>query len=73
MRISEIVPIDIEDSEHGSERINFKIVRKFNVPMKSITSINRKKPKSHISGIIIGRKVTKKEILEFISNIAHLI
>lgn len=54
--------------EHGLERYKVKIVRKYNVETNSIFPRFRTRPRHELGGIVIGRNVREKEIVNYLVN-----
>lgn len=60
--------IELRCPEHGLERFNIKVIKKYNVTPELITAKYRTRPKHEMSGIIVGRKVTTSEMQDFMVN-----
>ncbi len=60
--------IELRCPEHGLERFNIKVIKKYNVTPELITAKYRTRPKREMSGIIVGRKVTTSEMQDFMVN-----
>jgi len=55
--------------EHGLERFQIKVVKKFNVKSDTITPKFRSRPSSgDLSYILVGRNVSNKEIENFLTD-----
>lgn len=57
--------VELRCPEHGLERFNIKVIKKYNVSPELITAKYRTRPKHEISGIIVGRKVSHTEMQDF--------
>jgi len=57
--------VELQCPEHGLERFNIKVIKKYNVTPDLIAPKFRSRPKREISGIIVGRKVSTTEIQDF--------
>jgi hypothetical protein len=54
--------------EHGLERFKIKVITKYNVDPNMIMLKFRKKPKSGVSSIVVGRNVEIREVRDFLVN-----
>lgn len=57
--------VELRCPEHGLERFNIKVIKKYNVSPELIARKYRTRPKREMSGIIVGRKVTTNEMQDF--------
>ena len=57
--------VELRCPEHGLERFNIKVIKKYNVSPELITPKYRTRPKREMSGIIVGRKVSTNEMQDF--------
>jgi len=57
--------VELRCPEHGLERFNIKVIKKYNVNPELITPKYRTRPKREMSGIIVGRKVSHTEMQDF--------
>lgn len=53
--------------EHGLERFKIKIIKKYNVNPKLIMPKFRSRPTHELSGLIVGRSVSRSEVLDFLT------
>ena len=72
--------IEMKSPMYGFERFRIKVIRKYNVPSRSIEAKLASRPKKGvIRGIHVGRDVEKGEIQEYLNDyfrhkgISHLI
>jgi hypothetical protein len=52
--------------EHGLERFKIKVVKKYNVEKESIAPKFRTKPRYELSGVIVGRDVSDREVRDYL-------
>lgn len=53
--------------EHGLERFNLKVIKKFNISSNRIIPTFRSRPKpGDLSGLIVGRNVEVKDVEDYI-------
>ncbi len=57
--------IELRCPEHGLERFNIKVIKKYNVTPELIAPKYRTRPRREMSGIIVGRKVSPAEMQDF--------
>jgi hypothetical protein len=57
--------VELRCPEHGLERFNIKVIKKYNVRPELIAPKFRTRPTHEISGIIVGRKVSPAEMQDF--------
>lgn len=57
--------VEIRCPEHGLERFNIKVIKKYNVNPELIAPKYRTRPRHEMSGIIVGRKVSHTEMQDF--------
>jgi hypothetical protein len=57
--------VELRCPEHGLERFNIKIIKKYNVTPELIAPKFRTRPKHEMSGIIVGRKVSHNEMQDY--------
>jgi hypothetical protein len=57
--------VELRCPEHGLERFNIKVIKKYNVSPETIAPKFRTRPKREMSGIIVGRKVSTSEMQDF--------
>ncbi len=57
--------VELRCPEHGLERFNIKVIKKYNVTPQLIAPKFRTRPKHEMSGIIVGRKVSTNEMQDF--------
>ena len=59
--------VEVNCSDHGLERYQVKIIKKYNIKHEEIMPKFRTRPRHELSGIVIGRNIsyeTAKEYLE---------
>jgi hypothetical protein len=57
--------VELRCPEHGLERFNIKVIKKYNVSPEIIAPKFRTRPRREMSGIIVGRKVSTNEMQDF--------
>jgi hypothetical protein len=57
--------VELRCPEHGLERFNIKVIKKYNVTPELITPKYRTRPRREMSGIIVGRGVSHTEMQDF--------
>ena len=57
--------VELRCPEHGLERFNIKVIKKYNVNPELIAPKYRTRPRHEMSGIIVGRKVSHTEMQDF--------
>ena len=57
--------VELRCPEHGLERFNIKIIKKYNVSPQLIATKFRTRPRREMSGIIVGRKVSPSEMQDY--------
>ena len=57
--------VELRCPEHGLERFNIKVIKKYNVTPELIAPKFRTRPKREMSGIIVGRKVSPNEMQDY--------
>jgi len=61
--------VELKCPEHGLERFQIKIVKKFNVKSDTITPKFRNRPTTgDLSCLLIGRNVSDKEIRDYLTS-----
>ena len=57
--------VELRCPEHGLERFNIKVIKKYNISPEIIAPKFRTRPRREMSGIIVGRKVSTNEMQDF--------
>jgi len=57
--------VELRCPEHGLERFNIKVIKKYNVTPELIAPKYRTRPRHEMSGIIVGRSVSHTEMQDF--------
>lgn len=54
--------VEMSCPEHGLERFKIKIIKKYNVAPQAVLLRFRSRPKSNLSGVVVGRSVHETEV-----------
>lgn len=61
--------VELRCPEHGLERFNIKIVKRFNIKSDTIMPKFRTRPKAgELSRLLVGRNVSDKEIKDYLAH-----
>jgi len=63
------VVVELICPEHGFERFKIKVIRKYNIPKRSIAVKVKNRPfPGEIDSLIIGRAVSDRDVQEYLRN-----
>jgi len=58
--------VELRCPEGGLERFSIKVIKKYNVSPRIIMPKFRTRPKHELSGVIIGKKVERMEVKDYV-------
>lgn len=58
--------VEVNCSEHGTERYRVKIIKKYNIKHEEITAKFRTRPRHELSSIVIGKSISYETAREYL-------
>jgi hypothetical protein len=68
-RVSNLPPslmVELACPEHGMERYKIKIIKKYNIKPEEIVPKYRTRPRTELSGIIIGKNISYETARDYV-------
>lgn len=63
--------VEVNCPKHGLERFQIKVIKKYNLKSDLIVPQFRSRPKSGLSGLLVGRNVSGREVESFLNEYFH--